>query len=677
MVGIDVAALCVGALFSLGLLGILFANRRLARTYIYSATIVPNAALAMLGVAVLAGVVGPSSTVLPVGLPWIGTHLRLDHLSAFFLIVTGIGGGLTSLFAIGYDRHDSDGSDHGYEAIRVLPFYPAFLGSMVAVVLADDAFTFLVSWEVMSLLSWGLVLARHHADETRRAAYVYLVMAGFGTMALLLAFGLLTSGDGGYAFDTIRAGVHSPIGAAAILALMTLGAGSKAGLVPLHVWLPLAHPAAPSHVSALMSGVMTKVAIYGFIRVVFDLVGPLDWWASPMIVLLGAGTAVIGILNAVLESDIKKVLAYSTIENVGVIFCALGLALAFRANGMAAHAALAFTAALFHVFNHMAFKTLLFMGAGAVLNATGLRELDGLGGLIHRMPTTSVLVLVGITAISALPPLNGFASEWLVFQSVLKSPDLPQIALQIMIPAAGGLLALAAALAASAFVRLYGIGFLGRSRSDAALRADEAHRVSLAAMASLAALCVLAGIFPGVVVDAIAPAVHDMVDSRLPEQTIQPWLTLVPIAEQRSTYNGLLVMLFIAVSGSAAVWIIHRFASHRLRRGPAWDCGFPNADPMAQYGAASFAQPIRRVLGTVVLRVREEVEMPEPGNIAPARLTVRSRDLIWEDVYLRVADTVATIATRMNSLQFLTIRRYLLLVTLFLVGLLMVLTLWN
>ncbi len=257
----------------------------------------------------------------------------------------------------------------------------------------------------MSLASWALVMAHHQEPGNAKAGYVYLVMASFGTLALLLAFGLLAGPAGDYGFAAIRAAPHTPYVAALVLILMLLGAGSKAGLVPLHVWLPLAHPAAPSHVSALMSGVMTKVAIYGFIRVVFDLLGPPTWSASVIVLFLGSITAVMGILYAMMENDLKRLLAYSTIENVGIIFVSLGLALGFQANGMKLAAALAFTAALFHVLNHSFFKSLLFFGAGAVLTATGERDMDRLGGLIHRLPYTSFAVLAGCVAISALPPL--------------------------------------------------------------------------------------------------------------------------------------------------------------------------------------------------------------------------------------------------------------------------------
>lgn len=636
---------------------------------IYGASAAICAALALTGGWTLATEAAASSLRVPVGLPWLGSHLRLDALSAAFLTLLGIGGAAASVYAIGYGRHE-------HEPNRVLPFFPGFLGAMAFVILADDGFTFLFSWEVMSLLSWALVLTHHKEEATRSAGYLYLVMAGFGTMVLLLAFGLLAGVDGGYDFAAMREATRSPGLAALVLALMMIGAGSKAGLMPLHVWLPVAHPAAPSHVSALMSGVMTKVAVYGFVRVAFDLLGPIAWWMSVPVIVVGAATAVMGILFANMDGDSKRILAYSTIENIGVIFAALGLALAFRASGMPMLAALALTAALVHSMNHMLFKSLLFMVAGAVLDATGERNLDRLGGLIHRMPKTAVLALVGVTAISALPPLNGFVSEWLLFQAVLQSPNLPQPGLQFLVPAAGGLLALAAALAAACFVRFYGVAFLGRPRSDEAATARETDRWSLAAMTALAVLCVLAGIVPGVLIDFVGPAVERAVDARLPLQAGNAWATLVPVAEVKSTYTGLLVMVFIAISGGASAWLVHRLASRRLRRGPAWDCGFPNADPVTQYGGGSFAQPIRRVMGPL-LAAREIVIMPPPGDMAAARHHVQTEDLAWSRLYLPIIGGIGAATRRLNALQFLTIRRFLSLVFGTLILLLLGLTIWN
>ncbi|MGV7214386.1 hydrogenase 4 subunit B [Bradyrhizobium sp. UFLA05-112] len=665
---ISVALWSVALLLALAPVGIALSTRPRGSIVLYGGCLVVTATLCIVALVYLLDPAHPAlGTTLPIGLPWLGAHFRLDALSAFLLVVINLGGAAASLFALGYGAHEESPG-------RVLPFYPAYLAGMNTVVLANDAFSFLVAWEFMSLTSWALVVAHHRDTDNVRAGYVYLLMASFGTLALLLAFGLLASGAG-YDFDAIRAS-HPPAAlAGTVVILVLLGAGSKAGLVPLHAWLPLAHPAAPSHVSALMSGVMTKVAVYGFVRIVFDLLPEPEWWWSMVVLLVGGPTATLGVLYALMQRDIKRVLAYSTIENIGIIFTGLGLALAFKAQGVDWVAALAFTAAMLHVFNHALFKSLLFFGAGAVLEATGARDMEKLGGLIHRMPKTAFAVLVGCVAISALPPFNGFVSEWLTFQAILLSPQLPSWGLKLAIPAVGGLLALAAAFAAACFVKLYGIGFLGRPRSDVAAVAHETDRFSLAAMFALAALCLIAGILPGLFIDALAPVSKAMVGNVMPHQTGLEWLTIVPIAESRSSYNGLLVFLFAALSGTAAATAIHRLASDRLRRAPAWDCGYPDPNPAIQYSASSFSQPIRRVFGSVIFAAREIGEMPPPSSPAPARLTVELHDLIWEALYAPIAKGIGFATEHINVLQFLTIRRYLTLVFVALIVLLLVVAL--
>src|SRR5438445_3767764 len=485
-----VVALCsVSAFLGLPLLAAAAMRWSAATRVIYGACVIICLVVLVVALTQLLSASSTASSLrLPLGLPWIGAHFRIDALAAFFLAVVSLGGASASLFAIGYGEHEQTPG-------RVLPFYAAFLAGMNLVVLADDAFTFLVSWEFMSLSSWALVMAHHHDPENRHAGYVYIVMASFGSLSLLLAFGLLAGGSGSYSFSEMRSAPTALSGLVLILAI--LGAGSKAGLVPLHVWLPLAHPAAPSHVSALMSGVMTKVAVYGFVRVVFDLLGPPPWsWSMPVLAP-GGVTAALGVLYALMQHDLKRLLAYHTVENIGIIYIGLGLALAFEANGIGWAAALALTAALFHVLNHSLFKSLLFFGAGAVLTATHTRDMEDLGGLIHRMPKTSFAFLVGCVAISALPPLNGFVSEWLTFQAILVSPRLAEWGLKVTIPAVGASLALSAALAAACFVKAFGVSFLGRARTAAAQAAEETDRFSIAAMFVLAAICLLAGIFPG------------------------------------------------------------------------------------------------------------------------------------------------------------------------------------
>ena len=659
------------ALFAVGGYAVATAHQPDCSRRIYSATLFISVILLGMALIHLLTAAAPVTLTLPIGLPWLGAHFRLDALSAFFLIVVNLGGAVASLFALGYGQHE-----HAPE--RVLPFFPVFLAGMNLVLLADDAYTFLLSWEFMSLSSWALVMAHHQEPANARAGYLYLVMACFGALALLLTFGLLAGPNGSYDFATIRAGIVAPEWATLILALALLGAGSKAGLVPLHVWLPLAHPAAPSHISALMSGVMTKVAVYGFIRIVFDLLGEPVWWWGGLVLALGGITATLGVLYAVMQQDLKRLLAYSTVENIGIIFIGLGLALAFQANHLYAGAALALTAALLHVFNHSLFKSLLFLGSGAVLTATGERDMDRLGGVIHRMPWTALAFLIGAMAISALPPLNGFASEWLMFQTILISPDLPQWPLKFLAPAVGALLALAAALAAACFVKAFGITFLGRPRSAAAIEARETDRYSLAALAILATLCLLAGILPGLVIDGLAPVVRLLNgDIGLMAQHNQPWLSLVPVAEVKSSYNGLLVLLFMAISSFAAIGLIHWLASSAARRGPAWDCGFPNARTDSQYGAGSFAQPIRRAFGSLVFQARERVTMPPPGDASTARIEVDIRDPVWDYGYTPLTHAVIAISSRFNYLQFLTIRLYLSLVFGALVLLLLRLALWR
>ena len=383
-----------------------------------------------------------------------------------------------------------------------------------------------------------------------------------------------------------------------------------------------------------------------------------------------------GVLYALMQHDLKRLLAYHTVENIGIIFIALGLALAFKAYGMAWAAALALTAGLLHALNHSLFKSLLFFGAGSVLTATGERDMERLGGLIHRMPQTAFAFLIGCAAISALPPLNGFVSEWLIFQAILLSPQLPSWGLKFLVPAVGALLALSATLAAACFVKAFGVTFLGRARSPAASAAADTDRFSLTAMLSLAALCLIAGILPGLFIDALAPAVQGLAGDRMPVQTGVEWLSIVPIAQSRSSYTGLLVFLFMVMSGALAASAIHRLASDKLRRAPAWDCGYPDASPATQYSASSFAQPIRRVFGSMVFRAREQVEMPPPGDLRPARLAVVLHDPVWEMLYLPVATGVSRAAERLNQLQFLTIRQFLSIVFAALVILLLVLALW-
>ncbi|MFN4087562.1 MAG: hydrogenase 4 subunit B [Alphaproteobacteria bacterium] len=632
------------------------------------------AVAALLSATALTRLLVPSdeaAVVLPLGIPWLQAHFRLDGLSAFFLLVLNLAATAASVYGMG---HGARAQEPG----RVLPFYPLFLAGMNLVLLAGDAFTFLLSWESMSLASWALVMANHRSVEAQRAGFVYIVMAAFGTLALLLALGLMAGAEGAYSFEQLRGRETTEGLSVLVLILMLVGAGSKAGLAPLHVWLPLAHPAAPSHVSALMSGVMTKVAVYGLLRILVDLQGDVAWWWGALIMTLGGLTAVLGVLHALVETDLKRLLAYSTVENVGIVFIGIGLGMAFQANGMEAAAALAYTAALFHVLNHSWIKSLLFLGAGAVLHATDERRLDGLGGLIGRMPVTAFCFLVGSAAIASLPPLNAFASEWMTLQAILLSPDLPQWLLRFLVPAVGAMLVLAAALAAAVFVKAFGVTFLGRARSGAAAAAHETDRCASAAMIGLVTLCATAGLFPGLVVRLIDPATL-LLSAAAPAAPLAPTdlLYIMPAGAERASYSGLLVFLFVAISAWGAAALIHRKASRATRRAPAWDCGFAVESPAFQYGAGSMAQPLRRVFCTMVFRARETVEMPPPGSVAPARFAVSMRDPAWDLLINPAGRALMFVADRLNGLQFLTIRRYLAMMFAGLIALLVLVALWR
>ena len=371
-------------------------------------------ALFMAGVGVAAVLGTPSAIVLPIGLPDLPFHLRLDALSGFFLALLGGAAFGVTLYAWGYFKSLASGP----RALLAL-WYHLFLAGMATVLLADDAYAFMVAWEVMALSSYFLVTTDHDLPEIRRAGFLYLLIAHVGAVSLLLCFGVLQGGEGDYTFDTMRFAEMTPAWASAAYLLALFGFGAKAGLVPMHVWLPEAHPAAPSPVSALMSGVMLKTAIYGLLRVTFDLLNvQLGWWGT-LALALGLVTALYGVIFAAVQADMKRLLAWSSIENIGVLLAGFGLTLIFHADGKGALAALTLTAMLYHALNHAFFKGLLFTGAGAVLHATGERNMDRLGGLMRAMPWTAWLTLIGALAIAGLPPLNGFISEWLLLQAFL------------------------------------------------------------------------------------------------------------------------------------------------------------------------------------------------------------------------------------------------------------------
>ncbi|MBE9604845.1 hydrogenase 4 subunit B [Acetobacteraceae bacterium H6797] len=602
----------------------------------------------------LGGGEATASWLLPIGPVWSPLSLRLDALSAWFLLVLGLTGGASSLAAIAHG---------GAGRVRELMPFPYFLAGMALTLLADDGITLLLGFEGMSLASWLLVAADHEKEENRAAARRYLIFAGFSGLCLLAAMVLLAAGSGGTNFAALRARPPEGWQAVALLALVTLGAGSKAGLVPLHAWLPQAHPAAPSHVSALMSAGMTKIALYVLARMLLDLGGPAQplWWSLPLIVL-GAGSALIGALRANLETDTKVVLACSTIEHVGLIALSLGLAAAFRAADLGTLAALAAGAAMLHVLAHAVFKTLLFLGAGEVLHAAGTRRMDLLGGLIHPMPLTALAMLAAILAAAALPPLAGFPGEWMLLQSLLAAWRVGHLAFQILVAATAAVVALSVALGAAAMVRFFAVVFLGRPRSPRGMGASEAARLALGLMLTGAALCLALGLLPGPMLDLAEPALR-LLTGAAPSPRNGP-LVLAP-GDGASRYAPIALGILMAGAFGFVLWQVRRRSPLPVSRGPVWDNGFiappphlPLGDPLTQPSAEGMAQPLRRMLGEGLMKARETVTTSPPGSREPARLEAGFTDpsepplarlLTWRD----------WLADRAEALNGLSIRRYL------------------
>jgi len=583
----------------------------------------------------------PRSLVLPLGLPDLPFHARIDALSCFFLLLLGAVATGVSLFASGYLRA-GEGTSPGLQCL----YYHVFLASMALVLVADDAYFFMVAWETMALASFFLVTSDHKHAEIRRAGYLYLLMAHIGAIAILLCFGALQAGTGDYTFDNMRELQPGSGVATAAFLLALVGFGVKAGLVPLHVWLPEAHPAAPSPVSALMSAVMLKTAVYGMLRVTLDLLGFPLWWWGAIALALGLVSALGGIVFAAVQTDMKRLLAYSSIENIGLIFAGFGLTLIFRAFGMGTLAALALTATLYHCLNHAFFKSLLFLCTGSVLHATRERRLGKLGGLIHRMPWVAWCALIGSVAIAGLPPLNGFVSEWLLLQAFLLTPGLPQSYLNMLVPVAAAVVALTAALSGYVMVKFYGVVFLGQPREAKLAEARDAGTWERIGLAWLAAVCIVLGLVPATVIGLLDPVTRALTGHGM-ASLAQGWLFLAPLQPERASYSPL---LFFAVTALlvALTWLAARAFYHgRARRAAAWDCGFPQQNARMQDSAEGFGQPVRHVFEPFF---RVEQHAPAPTDPRPA-YSETHEDRLWYWLYLPVARGVERLTGLVTFLQ--------------------------
>ena len=525
-----------------------------------------------------------------------GLAFTIDPLGAVFLALTSLVAAPSALYGAGYSR-----AWDGRPALRQVGFMlNAFLLAMSLVPLAGGTLTFLLVWEGMSLSSYFLVMTESDQPEVVSAGQWYLAMTQVGLACLLGAFLLLQSGGSG-GFGALRTAAHTltPAARDAVFALALIGFGSKAGLIPLHVWLPRAHPAAPSHVSALMSGAMIKMGVYGLLRVSLDLLGGGPAWWGGLVLALGAVSALLGVLYALMEHDLKSLLAYHSVENVGLITMGVGAGLLFGSLHMATAATLALVAALYHTVNHAVFKGLLFLGAGAVLHATGTRDMNRLGGLIRGMPWTAALFLVGSAAISGLPPLNGFVSEWLLFQSLLPGIGAPSPLVAVLMVLSLGMLALTAGLCAACFVKAFGITFLAIPRSPEAAAAHEAGWPMRAGMVVLAVACLVLSVGAFEIVPRLSSFIAPLAGVARPGPSFGAGLALeTPGGFARMSPALLAAGLGLAVLGT---WLaVKAFASRRpVRVGETWGCGRVVQTPRMEYTATAFAEPLRRIFAAV------------------------------------------------------------------------------
>ncbi len=599
-------------------------------------------------------------------IPYLKLTVKLDPLSAFFLLIVSFLALALSLYSFGYVR-----GFYGRKCVGVLAsFYNALLLATTLVFTASNAFFFLLAWEIMALTAYCLVSFEHEKAETRNAGVLYFIMSHVGTGCLILGFLLLFQAAGGqspgdYSFDTFRllGEKMSPGRRDAAFLLFLFGFGVKAGIVPLHIWLPEAHPVAPSNVSALLSGVLIKTGIYGLTRVLFDFLGtPPNWWGVTVLTI-GTVSAVLGVLYALMEHDLKRLLAYHSIENIGIILMGLGASLMFLHTNHPVLATLALIAGLYHTINHAIFKALLFLGAGAVLHATHTRNMEEMGGLIKRMPKTAFCFLIGAVAISALPPLNGFVSEWLTYQSLLQGFGTTDSLVRLMFPLSGAMLALTGALAAACFVKAFGITFLAQPRSEPAAQAHEASPTMLLGMGLLTAACVFLGLFPTTFLLLFDPITQQLIGQPLPTYLIQGDGWVLGSAKE---LGGTVSTLGIALMGICLLpipFVLWLFFGRRtkVRIGPTWDCGLRGLTPQMEYTATGFSKPIRMIF-KALFRPRREVQREydySPYFAKTLRFESHIEEAFVTRLYRPLNRAILRLSRRMRALQAGSIQAYL------------------
>jgi hydrogenase-4 component B len=631
------------------------------------------------GAGILLGVTGllapePSTAFATSTIPFLTFAIRLDPLASFFVLTISLAGLAASVFALGYVTEF-----FGRRSIAALgSLYNGFLLAMTLVVLADNGFFFLIVWELMSLLSYFLVVTDHDKTEVRYAGLFYLIMAHVGTAFIVLTFLVFFQAAGSFSFETFRHPQHPlPEGMRTLAFFLALvGFGTKAGIVPLHVWLPYAHPAAPSHVSALMSGVMIKTAIYALVRVYFDFLGgEFPWWWGFTVLAVGAVSALLGVMYALMEHDLKSLLAYHSVENIGIILLGIGAGMIFQTYGLKEFAALGLMAGLYHTINHAMFKALLFMGAGSLLYATHTRNMEEYGGLLRRMPWTGLFFLIGAVSISALPPTNGFVSEWLVFQSLFLSFHLPTVLLKLMLPLAAAMLALTGVLALACFAKAFGISFLALPRSAHARHAEEVPISMRVGMGQLAAVCLFLGLLPMVVVPVLDRVVRLFTHVSIADKVValDGW-ALAPVNVEFSSLSAPAIALGLVGLSMLGLLLVAAFGGlAKTRYYKTWGCGI-NLSHRMEYTATGFVQPIKRVFSMIYRpTVKVETELLEESRYFAKRqrFEFHIEPIFQKYLYDPVVTCFSTMADRLRVIQAGSLHLYLTYIFLTLVVLLL------
>ena len=576
-------------------------------------------------------------------------------LSAWFLMVLGLVAAPVAFYSIGYFAHAIPASRTAAVGVG----FNVLLGAVEVVFVAADVIAFLSAWELMTLATAALVATDHEDGSSRRAAYLYLVMSHVGTGCLLAGFLTLASLSGSLAFPVMMAGdVATGPTRDVLFVLFFIGFGVKAGIIPLHVWLPEAHPAAPSSISALMSAVLITAGVYGLFRVcAFGLGTPhVNWGLAFM--ALGTLSAILGVLYALTQNDLKRLLAYSTIENAGIMLLGLGAGMTALAYSRAELAAVVVAASLYHVLNHAVFKGLLFLGAGGIVAATGVRQIESFGGLLRRMPWTWFFFLIGAMAISGLPPLNGFASEWLTLQALLLGFTAIPGLTRLNFPLAGALLALTTALAAACFVKAFGISFLALPRSRAAEEARESPVIMLVPQAFLAVLCLFLGLFPGLVLQALGGVLRSL-------PGVQPRADLargaLELASGPGGFDHVAPAIFaLALAVGLGTALVMARARKAVRRVPTWGCG-GELTARSEYSATAFSKPLMMVFRAVYRPTREVEALAEVSPYFPHEVRYRAEiePTFERYVYEPLVRTVLALAHGMKVLQAGSLHAYL------------------